>query len=488
MVRRAIPSGAPGRRAAACPRAVACAGLGLAALGLLPAVGCYESYRIEAASDAVADRGDARDGDAAADAETTPDVRPEGTVDVGFDGWVDGGDDDPVCPAALPTAGLGRLTLRWRARLDPAWTTDGSAILAARDGVVLVVLPAGPPGGPTGDRAVLERLDPADGEHLPGSADDVYALRNCSALASAAAPDGTTWAVGAWGPNPTVRFVTGRLTARGELVEDREVQVEPDTVWLDEAGLSELRATVAGGRLYLATEGRSTAPAGRSWLLHAAILPLDGSRADGWLLADGTVDAGEAYVAWGGTGAAVGSVAWTHPSAIDLRTPTGSNLFAHRLPVPSPQHPIAAVRSADGYRYLTAGRSATADGELLWLEEREPSRLELVGASDLRVLEDLVSHPEPRALVATGDAAVLAWTARRDEVPARLPFPSCLYLTPLDPHGNPDGVSLRLDPGAEFAPDPPGIEHVRIDAAPDGLFVLWKQDGAAWVARVEWSS
>ena len=459
--------------------------------GLLPAFGCWESYRIEATSDAPADRSDAsdtRDGEAAADAETVADARPDWTVDSGFDGWFDGGDHDPVCPAALPTAGLGRLTLRWRRRLDPAWTTDGSPILAVRDGVVLVVLPAGPPGGPTGDRAVLERLDPADGEHLPGSADDVYALRNCSALASATATDGATWAVGAFGPNPTIRFVTGRLTASGELVDGREVQVEPRTVWLDESGVTELRAAAAGGRLYLAAEGTSTSPGRPSWLLHAALLPLDGTPADGWLLADAWSDQGDPFVAWGGAGGAVESVAWTQPSAIDLRTPTGSNLSAHRLPVPSPQYPIAAVQAADGYRYLTAGRSATADGELLWLEEREPSRLELVGASDLRVLEDVVSHPEPRALVATGNAAVLAWTARRDEIPARLPFPACLYLTPLASDGNPDGISLRLDPGAEFAPGPPGIEHVRIEVAPDGLFVLWRQEGAAWVARIEWSS
>ena len=122
----------------------------------------------------------------------------------------------------------------------------------------------------------------------------------------------------------------------------------------------------------------------------------------------------------------------------------------------------------------------------MWIEARNNMDLGFHSGAYLDHLESLVRRPEPRALERVGEQLVLAWAAQRS-LGGGEPVASCLYLTPLDASGEPNGGTLRVDPGIGEA-HLPGIEHVRLVVGPDGIFLLWRQDPELWVARVDGSS
>jgi len=197
---------------------------------------------------------------------------------------------------------------------------------------------------------------------------------------------------------------------------------------------------------------------------------------------------GEGFVAWGQGDRGTDGVVWTQPVRVELRTSADADLAGLDLRARSEFVPVAASpETGPGvHDWLIAGRSETATfGVRMWIEQRAQGDLAPVWGMYLD-LESRVDHPEPRALERVGDQLVLAWAAYRN-FGGSAPVPSCLYLTPLDGTGAPSGTTIRVDPGVGSA-HLPGIEHVRVVAGTDGLYLLWRQDPELWVARIDWSS
>jgi hypothetical protein len=417
--------------------------------------GCYASHYVWAEPDGTGPRDDAA-GRTDAEADL-----PEAAVE--------------QCPDSLPTEGLVRLPLRWRRLASSGWTAPGSAALAVVDGVVLAAVPRAPT--TPGAAPLLLRLAGDSGTPLLDGPAELADLGAATAVAAARSVDGAAPFVAGAGLAPD----TGLVVIRAARLESSGATHDPlaGETGLEATETADLRAAADAERLFVVHEGAG--PAG--WALDAVTIGRESGALDSWRLYDADADSGEGFVAVDPT---AGTVLWTQPEALDLRTSSGSNLARQELRPASPFVPAAMMVGLDlTTRYVLAGRSAREGRDGVWIDLRATRTLAEAGSADLPELEPLVDRPEPRALEPAGARLVLAWAARRtfgtDAVP------SCLYLTPLDAGGAPTGTTMRVDPGDAEA-RPAGIEHVRVVVDGESIYVLWRQDPDLWLARLGWES
>jgi hypothetical protein len=387
---------------------------------VLALAGCWASYRIES------DEG-ARDASPADDG-----MAPTAS-----------------CPPTLPTGDEERLERRWSARIPGVWSAYGSAGVAVRDGVLLVVPPR-----PRGEAPWVFPFAETTGELLREAGDATVApLAGATAVA---AMQGETFALFLGAAADGVTRVS--LRPDGYATDTTELRVDWGGVVV-----TDLRA---GGRLSSVAglaAGGSVGRDGRELL--AVAFGEDGSTGDVYPLYEEPASAlpSEACVS-GEHG-----VIWTSPAGriagFGMTPPATPRPFDR----PPPWAPISSAPDISSSRHLLlAYRGAPPIPEdPITIESRDGLPIE---SHKLVELDGLVDRPFPRELAGGDRSPALAWVAHDGAAALR---PACLYVTPLGLYGGPSGPSLRVDDEGSV-PSSTSPEFVRLVADVDMLLVVWR--------------